>query len=58
MPMEESNIHLIYIKDDHVGCVNKCSDAYVFASALVTIGLLFRLKGGRCHALYGWLRAR
>jgi hypothetical protein len=57
MPTDEIIIRLFCMVDDHVGRVNKRSDAHLYASEIVAIGLLFSLKGGRFRAFYRWLRA-
>jgi hypothetical protein len=57
MPTDEIIIRLFCMVDDQLGHVNKRSDAHLFASEIVTIGLLFRLKGGRFRAFYRWLSA-
>ena len=41
--------------DDQLGPVNKRLDAYLYPSEIVTIGLLFALKGGRFRAFESWL---
>jgi len=48
---------LFCMVDDQFGYVNKRSDAHLYASEIVTIGLLFSLKGGRYRAFYRWLAA-
>lgn len=57
MPTDEIIIRLFCIVDDQLGYVNKRSDAHLYASEIVTIGLLFSLKGGRFRAFYRWLNA-
>jgi hypothetical protein len=57
MPTDEIIIRLFCMVDDQFGRVNKRSDAHLFASEIVTIGLLFSLKGGHFRAFYRWLRA-
>ena len=57
MPTDEIIIRLFCMVDDQLGHVNKRSDAHLYASEIVTIGLLFSLKGGRFRAFYRWLRA-
>ena len=57
MSTEEIIIRLFCIVDDRMGHVNKRSDAHLYASEIVTIGLLFSLKGGKFRSFYGWLSA-
>ncbi len=55
MPTDEIIIRLFCMVDDELGSVNKRSDAHLYTSEIVTIGLLFSLKGGRFRAFYRWL---
>src|SRR6185436_16096749 len=55
MPTDEIIIRLFCIVDDRLGTVNKREDAHLYTSEIVTIGLLFALKGGRFRAFYRWL---
>jgi hypothetical protein len=57
MPTDEIIIRLFCMVDDQLGAVNKRSDAHLYPSEIVTIGLLFALKGGRFRAFYRWLNA-
>src|SRR5919109_3320236 len=57
MPTDEIIIRLLCMVDDELSLVNKRSDAHLYASEIVTIGLLFSLKGGRFRAFYRWLAA-
>jgi hypothetical protein len=57
MPTDEIIIRLFLIVDEHCGNIKKRSDAKLYASEIVTIGLLFALKGGRYRAFYRWLAA-
>jgi len=57
MSTEDIIIRLFCIVDDRLPHVNKRSDAHLYASEIVTIGLLFSLKGGRFRAFYRWLSA-
>ena len=57
MPTDEIIIRLFCMVDDELGHVNKRSDAHLYASEIVTIGLLSALKGGRFRAFYRWLNA-
>jgi hypothetical protein len=55
MPTDEIIIRLFCMVDDELGSVNKRSDAHLYTSEIVTIGLLFSLKGGCFRAFYRWL---
>ena len=55
MSTEEIIIRLFCIVDDQLGPVKKRSDAKLYPSEIVTIGLLFALKGGHFSAFYRWL---
>jgi hypothetical protein len=57
MPTDEIILRLFCIVDDRLGEDNKRSDALLYASEIVTIGLVFCLKGGRYRAFYRWLNA-
>jgi hypothetical protein len=50
MSTDEIIIRLFCMVDDQLGTVNKRSDAHLYTSEIVTIGLLFALKGGRFRA--------
>ena len=52
MPTDDIIIGLFCIVDDELRPVKKRSDAHLHASEIVTIGLLFSLKGGRFRAFY------
>ena len=56
MTTEEKIIHLFCYVDDQMGDVPKHPQANLYPSELVTIGLLFTLKGGRFRAFYRWLK--
>lgn len=56
MRTESIIIRLFCIVDDKLRHVNhKRADATLFPSTIVTIGLLFALKGGHFRAFYRWL---
>jgi hypothetical protein len=57
MPTDEIIIRLFCMVDEQLGAVNKREDAHLYPSQIVTIGLLFALKGGRFRAFYRWLSA-
>jgi len=53
---EDFIIHLFCLVDDEMGPLPKHSQAHLWPSELVTIGLLFALKGGYFRAFYRWLQ--
>lgn len=55
MTTEDFIIALFCLVDDQMGSVKKHSQAHLWPSELVTIGLLFALKGGYFRAFYRWL---
>ncbi len=57
MPTDEIIIRLFCMVDHELGLVNKRSDAHLYSSEIVTIGLLFALKGGRFRGFYRSLAA-
>jgi hypothetical protein len=56
MTTEEFIIHLFCLVDDQMGDVPKHPQSKLYPSELVTIGLLFALKGGYFRAFYRWLK--
>ena len=56
MTTEDFIISLFCLVDDRMGKVEKRSDALLYPSELVTIGLLYALKGGFFRAFYRWLK--
>lgn len=56
MRTEEIITRLFCIVDDKLGHVNKRKDARLHPSEIITIGLLFSLKGVHFRAFYRWLR--
>jgi hypothetical protein len=56
MTTEDSIIHMFYHVDNGVGPVAKDPCAKLYPSEVVTIGILFALKGGRFRAFYRWLK--
>src|SRR5919206_2405769 len=57
MPTDEIIIRLFCMVDDELHDLNNRPDAHLHPSEVVTIGLLFSLKGGRYRAFYRWLDA-
>jgi len=56
MTTEEFIIHLFCMVDDQMVDIPKHGQAKLYPSELVTIGLLFALKGGYFRAFYRWLK--
>ena len=56
MTTEDFIISLFCLVDDRMGKVPKRADAKLYTSELVTIGLLYSLKGGFFRAFYRWLK--
>lgn len=56
MTTEDFIISLFCLVDDRMGKMAKRSDATLYPSELVTIGLLYALKGGYFRAFYRWLK--
>jgi hypothetical protein len=56
MTTEDFIIALFCLVDDRLGDLPKRSDARLYPSELVTIGLLAVLKGGYFRAFYRWLK--
>jgi len=56
MSTEDIIIRLFCIVDDEMRAVKKRSDAKLYPSEIVTIGMLFSLKGGQFRSFYRWLR--
>jgi hypothetical protein len=56
MTTEDIIIQIFCLVDDKMAGVLKHSQAKLYPSELVTIGLLFSLKGGHFRAFYRWLK--
>jgi hypothetical protein len=56
MTTQDIIIHVFCFVDDQMQEVPKHSQAKLYPSELVTIGLLFALKGGHFRAFYRWLK--
>jgi len=55
MTTEDIIVHIFYHVDNGVGPVMKEPCAKLYPSEVVTIGILFALKGGHFRAFYRWL---
>lgn len=56
MRTEDIIIRLFCMVDDKLAHVNKRSNAHLYPSEIVTIGILFTLKGVHYRAFYRWLK--
>ena len=56
MPTDEIIIRVFIIVDDKMLDVKKRTDAHLYPSEIVTIGLIFSLKGGKYRPFYRWLK--
>src|SRR5688572_29051578 len=56
MTTEDIIIHIFYHVDNALGKVGKDPCAKLYPSEVVTIGILFALKGGYFRAFYRWLK--
>jgi hypothetical protein len=57
MATDEIIIRLFCIVDDRLSKVKKHPEALLYPSEIVTLGLLFSLRGGKWRAFYRWLVA-
>jgi hypothetical protein len=55
MTTEDLIILIFCAVDDEMSAVPKHPQAHLYPSELITIGLLFALKGGHFRAFYRWL---
>ena len=56
MTTEEIIIHIFCTVDDEMKAVEKVPQATLYPSEVVTIGILFALKGGHFRAFCRWLK--
>lgn len=56
MTTEDIIIHIFCAVDDHMADVHKVPQANLYPSEVVTIGILFALKGGHFRAFCRWLK--
>src|SRR5713226_10333470 len=56
MTTEDIIIQIFCIVDDEMNEMPKHSQASLYPSEVVTIGILFALKGGHFRAFYRWLK--
>ena len=55
MPTDEFTTHLFYSIDDGIGPVKKYAGETLYASEVVTLMVLFAIKGGKFRAFYRWI---
>ena len=56
MTTEDIILHIFYLVDDQMADIEKRSQAILYPTELVTIGILFSLRGGFFRAFYRWLK--
>jgi hypothetical protein len=56
MTTEDIIIHIFYHVDSVLSSAKKTAQAKLYPSEVVTIGILFALKGGHFRAFYRWLK--
>lgn len=56
MTTEDIIIHIFCLVDDQIPEIPKHPQAKLYPSELVTVGILFALKGGHFRAFYRWLK--
>jgi hypothetical protein len=56
MPQDEFIIRLFYNIDEEMGPVKKYADELLYASEVVTLMILFAIKGGKFRAFYRWVK--
>lgn len=56
MTTEDIIIHIFCSVDDRLKGVSRVPQTHLYPSEIVTIGLLFALKGGHFRAFYRWLK--
>ncbi len=56
MTTEDIIAHIFCWVDDQMGDVKKVPQADLYSSKVVTIGILFALKGGHFRAFCRWLK--
>ncbi len=56
MTTEDIIIHIFYLVDEQLPPISKHPQAKLYPSELVTVGILFALKGSHFRAFYRWLK--
>lgn len=55
MTTEDIIIHIFCLVDDRLTDAKRVPQTHLYPSEIVTIGILFALKGGHFRAFYRWL---
>ena len=55
MTTEDIIIHIFYLVDENLKAVKRVPQTHLYPGEIVTIGILFALKGGHFRASYRWL---
>jgi hypothetical protein len=55
MTTEDIIIHIFYLVDERLKAAKRVPQTHLYPSEIVTIGILFALKGGHFRAFYRWL---
>ena len=56
MTTEDIILHIFYLVATSLPAIPRHAQAKLYPSELVTIGILFALKGGHFRAFYRWLK--
>src|SRR6266545_546186 len=56
MTTEDIIIHIFYLVDEGIKDAHRVPQTHLYPSEIVTIGVLFALKGGHFRAFYRWLK--
>src|SRR3972149_12770 len=56
MTTEDIIIHIFYLVDENLKEATRVPQTHLYPSEIVTIGILFALKGGRFRAFCRWLK--
>lgn len=56
MTTEDIIIHIFYLVDERMKEVKRVPQTHLYPSEIVTIGILYALKGGHFRAFYRWLK--
>jgi hypothetical protein len=55
MTTEDIIVHIFYLVDEGMKKAKRVPQTHLYPSEVVTIGILFALKGGHFRAFYRWL---
>ena len=56
MTTEDIIVHIFYLVDNNLKDAKRVPQTHLYPSEIVTIGILFALKGGHFRAFYRWLK--